>query len=213
MSSRSCAAASSCRSASKARVWMSSRWGMSIPCSSFPNEICFIISGMYHPRAGENGATPGGSGENSGLGGVALKTSVVERCCNQLSLEVEVRDEESHRASAGGIPPRSPPVPSRPLLHLDGRALLLELGPDRRGLVLCHARLHRLGRAVDEILRFLQAQAGDLANHLDHLDLLRAGFLEVDRELGLLLGRRGRGRRTATAATAHRGRGDRDVEL
>src|SRR5688572_30069702 len=186
MSSRSCAAASSCRSASKARTWISSRWGMSIPCSSFPKEICFIISGMYHPHAGENGATPGGSGENSGLGGVALKTSVVERCCIQLSLEVEVREpgEASRRWSGGSAPaPTGVATLSDPLLHLDGRALLLELRPDRRGLILRHARLHRLRGAIDEVLRFLEAEARDLTDDLDDLDLLRAGFLEVDREL------------------------------
>jgi hypothetical protein len=37
---------------------MSRRWGISIPSSSFPNEICFINSGMYHPRAGENRPAP-----------------------------------------------------------------------------------------------------------------------------------------------------------
>jgi hypothetical protein len=40
---------------------MSRRWGISIPSSSFPNEICFINSGMYHhPRAGENRLAPDG---------------------------------------------------------------------------------------------------------------------------------------------------------
>src|SRR5215510_15209823 len=53
MSSRSCEAASSWSSASKARVWMSRRWGMSIPCSSFAKEICFNDSGMVHPGTGE----------------------------------------------------------------------------------------------------------------------------------------------------------------
>src|SRR5262245_9871720 len=53
MSSRSCEAASSCSSASKARVWMSRRWGISIPCSSFAKEICFNDSGMVHPGTGE----------------------------------------------------------------------------------------------------------------------------------------------------------------
>src|SRR5262249_70338 len=53
MSSRSCEAASSWSSASKARVWMSRRWGISIPCSSFAKEICFNDSGMVHPGTGE----------------------------------------------------------------------------------------------------------------------------------------------------------------
>jgi hypothetical protein len=74
-----------------------------------------------------------------------------------------------------------------------------------RGLVLRHAGLDRLRRAVDQVLGFLQAQAGDLADHLDDLDLLAAGFLEDDFELGLLLngrGRTGRGGRQPPAATA-----------
>ena len=71
-----------------------------------------------------------------------------------------------------------------------------------RGLVLRHAGLHGLRRAVDQVLRFLQAQAGDLAHDLDDLDLLRAGFLERDRELGLLFGRRSRAPRRRQPAAA-----------
>src|SRR5437667_12778465 len=51
MSSRFCEAASSCNSDSKARVWMSRRWGISTPGSSLANEICFINSGMNHLQA------------------------------------------------------------------------------------------------------------------------------------------------------------------
>ncbi len=60
-SSRSCEAASSWSSDSKARVWMSSRWGISMPVSSFANEIWFIISLGAHPLAGrtESGDTGG----------------------------------------------------------------------------------------------------------------------------------------------------------
>src|SRR5207244_12169159 len=36
---------------SKAVVWMSRRWGISIPWSSLANEICFINSGMNHLQA------------------------------------------------------------------------------------------------------------------------------------------------------------------
>jgi hypothetical protein len=103
---------------------------------------------------------------------------------------------------------------TRATLHFHRRALLFQLGLDRRGLVLRNAGLHRLRRAVDEILRFLEAQAGDLADHLDDLDLLAAGVLQQDVELGLLF--RGRSRRRAATTrgrSAHRGRGDRHVEL
>src|SRR5215208_8005510 len=87
-------------------------------------------------------------------------------------------------------------------LHLDRRALLLEPGLQLRGLVLRHARLHRLRGAVHEVLGFLQAQPGDLADHLDDLDLLRAGVAEADGELRLLLDHRSR---RATAGAAGRG--------
>jgi hypothetical protein len=47
------------------------------------------------------------------------------------------------------------------LLDLDLGADLFELLLDRLGLVLRHPFLDRLGRALDEILGFLEAQAGD----------------------------------------------------
>src|SRR5882724_9434857 len=82
------------------------------------------------------------------------------------------------------------------LLHLDGRAgvfeLLLELG----SLVLRHAFLDRLRRALDQILGLLEAEAGDRAHFLDHVDLLFTGRGEHDGELGLLLD----GSRGGTAA-------------
>jgi len=46
--------------------------------------------------------------------------------------------------------------------------------------------LTSLGGAVDEILGVLEAEPGDLADHLDDADLVRAAALEHDRELGLL---------------------------
>ena len=49
--------------------------------------------------------------------------------------------------------------------------------------------LTELGRAVDQVLGLLEAQAGHLADDLDHVDLLVARAREDDRELGLLLGR------------------------
>ena len=50
--------------------------------------------------------------------------------------------------------------------------------------------LHGLGRAVHQVLRLLEAEAGQLADDLDDLDLLVAGAGEHDVELGLLLDRR-----------------------
>src|SRR5258705_9510195 len=58
------------------------------------------------------------------------------------------------------------------LLQLDFCAGLFELSLDLLGLVLVHAFLDRLGRALDEVLGFLEAQTGDGADFLDDFDLL-----------------------------------------
>src|SRR3954471_23390392 len=50
---------------------MSRRWGISIPCSSFPNEICLIDSGIVHPRTGEKTATPPHASRKSRAAGLA----------------------------------------------------------------------------------------------------------------------------------------------
>ena len=47
-----------------------------------------------------------------------------------------------------------------------------------------------LGRALDQVLGFLEAEAGDRPDFLDHVDLLLAGRGQDDVELGLLGGRR-----------------------
>ena len=53
--------------------------------------------------------------------------------------------------------------------------------------------LTALGARLDEVLGFLEAEAGDLADDLDDVDLVGAGFLELDGELRLLLDRRSGG--------------------
>src|SRR5690606_29083886 len=92
----------------------------------------------------------------------------------------------------------------RLLLDLDGRAgrfqVLLELG----SVVLADTVLDGGRRGPDEILRFLEAQARDRTDDLDDLDLLLAGGLEGDGELGLLLGRSG-----TAAGSRSRGHGNR----
>src|SRR5690606_4091794 len=97
-------------------------------------------------------------------------------------------------------------------LHLDARALLFELRLERSGLVLRNTGLDLARGTVHQILRLLQAEAGDLANDLDHLDLLGASFLEHDGELRLLFGC-GRGGGSCRRGTTRRGGGDGDVEL
>src|SRR5919204_1058816 len=88
------------------------------------------------------------------------------------------------------------------LLELDLGAGLFQLRLDLVGLFLGRALLDRVGSAVDQVLGLLQAQAGDRANDLDHLDLLVAGVGEHDVEGGLLLRRR-----CAVAARRGRARG------
>src|SRR5262245_46835972 len=80
----------------------------------------------------------------------------------------------------------------RSLLDFDLCALLLEGRLDLLGLVPGDALLDRLRGRVDEVLRFLEAELGQLADDLDDRDLVRPDFGEDRAELGLLLGR-GRG--------------------
>jgi hypothetical protein len=86
---------------------------------------------------------------------------------------------------------RADRVPTGQLLQLDLRAGLLKGGLHLLGLFLVHAFLHRLRRAFDEVLGFLQAEAGQSADFLDDLDLLVASGSQNDRELGLLFRRGG----------------------
>src|SRR6266516_1118717 len=73
------------------------------------------------------------------------------------------------------------------LLELDLGAGFFELRLDLIGLFLRRAFLDRVRRAIDQVLGFLQAQARDRADDLDHLDLLVAGAGKNDVEGGLLL--------------------------
>src|SRR4030095_9089295 len=88
------------------------------------------------------------------------------------------------------------------LLHRDRRALLLELLLHILRFSLRDLLLHRLRSAIHQILGFLQAEPGQLADHLDDLDLLLAGRAEDDVELCLLLdgGRPGPAHRRPRAA-------------
>src|SRR5271169_1096384 len=87
-----------------------------------------------------------------------------------------------------------------PLLDFDLGSGVFELLLDRGRLVLVDALFDSLGGAIHQVLGFLQAQAGDFADSLDHVDFVRADFGEDDGELRLLLGRaacRARARRSA----------------
>src|SRR5665213_315337 len=102
---------------------------------------------------------------------------------------------------------RSPKMPSaksqkqrtsaeKLLLDFD-RSDAVELLGDRSRLVLRHILLQGLGSAVDQVLGFLQAEGGDFAYSLNGADLVRAGILQDDGELGLLFDRRCRCRAAA----------------
>src|SRR5882762_2016771 len=92
--------------------------------------------------------------------------------------------------------PRARAAGNSRLLQFHLGASLLELGLDLVGFVLVHAFLDRLGGAFDEVLGFLEAEAGDGADFLDDLDLLVAGGGKNDREFGLFFnGSRGSGGR------------------
>ena len=92
------------------------------------------------------------------------------------------------------------PVARVVLLNLDFRADFVEFLPDGFGLVLVDGLLEHLGHGLNEVLGFLQSEAGDFADDLDDVDLLVGREAdEGDVELGLLFGRR---RRSRTAAAA-----------
>src|SRR5438876_82294 len=99
-------------------------------------------------------------------------------------------------------------------LELDRSARLFELLLDRLGLGLRHALLDRLGRPVDQVLGLLEAEPGDLAHHLDDLDLLVARPREDDREVLLLgCGRRRRLEEPQELRQQHLARGQRRERL
>src|SRR5688500_16915054 len=112
-------------------------------------------------------------------------------------------------ARCGRLPRRFCPVKTA-LLELDAGASFLQLRLDRVRLLLGGALLDGAGRAVDEVLRLLQAEAGDGADDLDHLDLLVARGREHDVERRLLLvggGAVARGRSRAGRGGRHRSGG------
>src|SRR5713101_3954096 len=104
------------------------------------------------------------------------------------------------RAPEALVPhPRLPAgaAPYSLLLDLGLAAGILQLFLGCLGVGLVDAFLDRLRRAVDDVLGFLEPQAGKLANRLDHVDLVITDGGQHHGELGLLFGSRrgGSGRR------------------
>src|SRR5690606_24247042 len=90
-----------------------------------------------------------------------------DRGCSQAARPPSPRLRWSAVASAK---PDAPPA----LLDFDLGADFLELLLDGLGLFLRDPFLDRLGRALDEVLGFLQPEIGDLAHDLDDVDLVAA---------------------------------------
>jgi len=63
-----------------------------------------------------------------------------------------------------------------PLFHFNDSASLSKLLLDGLGLFLGNALFNVLRRSIHQLLGFLQAQAGDFADGLDHVDLVGADF-------------------------------------
>src|SRR4029077_6704480 len=87
-----------------------------------------------------------------------------------------------------GLAALLPPNAAFRLLDGDGGAGALQGRPRLVRALLVDLLQDRLGRAVDQVLGLLQAQAGQAAHLLDDLNLLVARSLEDDVELVLLLG-------------------------
>ena len=92
---------------------------------------------------------------------------------------------------------RKPSDPALSVLRGCPRSGLLQFG---LGASFFELRLHRfsvgfrdafldLATGFGEIFGFFQAQTGDFAHDLDHVDLVRAGVGQDDVEFGLLFGR------------------------
>src|SRR3984893_685633 len=84
---------------------------------------------------------------------------------------------------------------------------LFQLSLDLLRLVLGHTFLDRLWRTLDQILGLLEAQAGERAHLLDHLDLLVVDGGENGGELRLLFGWRGGAGGAGSRGDGDRGRG------
>src|SRR5262245_36548283 len=135
---------------------------------------------------------------------------VAGRAGARVSPEATSASDLATGEEGNGGPGREGPLPpgSRTpvLVELDRGAGLFELRLDRVGLLLGGTLLDGRRCAVHEVLRLLEAETGDGAHDLDHLDLLAAGVRQHDVEGRLLLGL---GRSGATTAAAAR-RGYRD---
>src|ERR1019366_177707 len=120
---------------------------------------------------------------------IVLKTSKkAERCSAGASAGDGKPAVRLHVTRCQPPSPTSRTATGAELLDFDLGADVFELLLDGRGLVLRHGLLDGLRGTFHEVLGFLEAQARDLADDLDDVDLVAADFGERHRELGLLFG-------------------------
>src|SRR5215470_13912869 len=89
------------------------------------------------------------------------------------------------------------------LFHFDGRASLSELLLNGLRLFLGDVLFDRLRSAINQVFGFLETQAGDFPDGLDHVDLVGARRGQDHGELGFL-GLRARSRTSTTAGDDYR---------
>src|SRR5262245_45997034 len=152
-----------------------------------PVNVCAISSLALSNRRGRNDSPEGR--HPSRPSGQPSKPLILRD-----SAAAEPPCRHRHRAEIWTVPGFAHPQPSATnsqLFEFHLRPGLLQLSLDLLGLVLVHAFLDRLGCAFDQVLGLLEAEPGERADFLDHLDLLLAYRREHDGELGLLLDRSG----------------------
>ncbi|MEY9562728.1 hypothetical protein ABIA26_005070 [Sinorhizobium fredii] len=95
------------------------------------------------------------------------------------------------------------PLPSHfaELLDVDLGASVFELLLEVSSFRLGNGFLDSLRSAFDEVLGFLEAEAGDGADFLDDVDLVRAGIRQDDVELGLFFFSRSSSASSATSSS------------
>ena len=99
---------------------------------------------------------------------------------------------------------------SNPLFNFADSSNFFERRNDLLGVFFVDAFLDFARCAIDDVFGFFEAEAGEFADDLDDLDLLRADFLEDDVELGLFFDFFGNG---SGAGDGDGGRGGRDAEF
>ena len=98
------------------------------------------------------------------------------------------------------------------LLEFDLSAGSFELLLEVFSFSLGSAFLNSLGSAFDEVLGFLEAEAGDFANSLNHGDLVGTNVSENDVEFGLFFSGRGSSA-TSSRSNCHSGGSSGNAEL